>query len=50
MATTLARALPRNWSETDVGVRIVPRLPSAPPPGWSASSPAVRMSRSTGQK
>ena len=30
--------------------RMVPRLPSAPPPGWSASSPARRMSRSTGQK
>ena len=50
IATTFAARLPRNGSVTEVGVRIVPMLPSAPPPGAPASSPAVRMSRSTGQK
>src|SRR4029453_5603564 len=50
MGTTLAWALPRNWIDTALGAMILPRLPSAPPPGWSASSPSVVMSRMTGQK
>src|SRR5690348_18471031 len=50
MGTTLAWALPRNWIDTALGAMILPRLPSAPPPGWSASSPSVVVSRMTGQK
>ncbi|GAA2222424.1 hypothetical protein GCM10010104_11320 [Streptomyces indiaensis] len=50
MATTLVAGLPTKVRLADVGVRILPTLPSAPPPGLPASALSTpARSRSTGQ-
>ena len=50
IARTLPAALPRNCNCADSGRRMVPTLPSGPPPGSLASGADFVRYRRTGQK